>query len=104
MVIGTRKKNTNVHPGAILQSNRQPRRTRKEMEEAKAHTAAKAIAAEEEAAAKYQSVLKRIAELEAMSRNEEDDIQAHSLRPDLGAGSLGVPRQKSSHRRVESIR
>jgi hypothetical protein len=84
MVISTRKTNSSTHPGAILQNNRAPRRSREQIEEDKARAAAKAIAAEEEAAAKYQSVLKRIAELKATAENDEHSIQAHTLRPDLG--------------------
>jgi hypothetical protein len=57
MVIGTRKTNSNVHPGAILQNNRKPRHTRKQIEEDKTRAVASVIAAEEEAAAKYQSTL-----------------------------------------------
>jgi hypothetical protein len=103
MVIGTRKANVNVHPGAILQNDRQPRRTRKQIEEDKAVAAAKAMAKEEEAAAKYRSVLDRVAELGKAVEKDEQGIQAHTLRPDLGTGSLNAfPGRKSSHRRADS--
>jgi hypothetical protein len=88
MVIGTRKKNSSVHPGAILQNNYKLRRTKKQIEEDKAQAAASAKAAEEEAAAKYKSTLARIAELRAAVESDEQEVRAHTLRPDLchGAG------------------
>jgi hypothetical protein len=85
MVIGTRKINSNVHPGAILQSNQKPRRNKKQIEEDKARAAGLAKAAEEEAAAKYQSALACVAELRVAVEMDEQDIQAHTLRPDLRA-------------------
>ena len=88
MVIGTRKSNANAHPGAILQSNRQPRRTRKQIEEDEAQAAAMAIAAKEKAAAMYQAALDHIAELRAEAERDEQWVQAHALRPDLAAGSV----------------
>jgi hypothetical protein len=87
MVIGTRKTNSGVHPGAILQNtNRKPRRTRKQIEEDKARAAELAKAAKEEATAKYQSALTRVAELRAAVEMDEQDIHAHTLRPDLRVG------------------
>ena len=111
MVIGTRKKNASVHSGAVLQNNRQPRRTREQIEEDRAREVANAIAAEAEAAAKHQAVLERIAELKALAEKDEHGIQAHTLRPDLGASFLDArditmrfPHRKSSPRRAESTR
>ena len=85
MVLGTRKMNSNVHPGAILQSNRKPRRTRKQVEEDKVRAAELAKATEEKAAAEYQSALTRVAELRKAVEMNEQDIRAHTLRPDLCA-------------------
>lgn len=86
MVIGTRKTNTSVHPGAILQNtNRKPRRTRKQIDEDKARAAASTVVAQKEAAAKQQYALTRIAELQAAVESDENDIRAHTLRPDLCA-------------------
>jgi hypothetical protein len=85
MVIGTRKTNSNVHPGAVLQNNRKPRRSKKQIEEDKAREAASTAAAEVDAAAKHQSTLARIAELRAIVESDERDVQAHTLRPDLRA-------------------
>jgi hypothetical protein len=113
MAIGTRKTNATVHPGAILQTNRQPRRTRGQIEEDKARAAATAIVAEEKAAAKYQSVLDRIAELEAAVEREEQGVKVHTLRPDLAAEPLDASNismrslfssWKYLHRRSESKR
>jgi hypothetical protein len=84
MVIGTRKSNSSVHPGAILQNtNRKPRRNRKQIDEDKARAAVSTAVAEEEAAAKHQYALTRIAELQAAVNLDEDDVRAHTLRPDL---------------------
>ena len=83
MVIGTRKTNSSVHPGAILQNPRKPRRSKKQMEEDKARKAALTAAAEVDTATKYQSTLARIAELQAIVENNEQDVRAHTLRPDL---------------------
>ena len=113
MAIGTCKTNATVHPGAILQTNRQPRHTRGQIEEDKARAAATAIVAEEKAAAKYQSVLDCIAELEAAVEREEQGVKVHTLRPNLAAEPLDTSdismrslfsSRKYLHRRSESER
>ena len=111
MVISTRKTNADIHPGAILQSNRQPRRTRKQIEEDEAKAAAMAIAAEAKTAAKYQAMLERIAELKAEVEKDEQRVQEFVLRPDLAAGSIDMrvvanrlAGQKSSHKNSDNSR
>ena len=66
-------------------TNRKPRRTKKQIEDDRARAEAVAKAAEEEATAKYQSALTRVAELRAGVEADEQDIQVHTLRPDLRA-------------------
>jgi hypothetical protein len=85
-MVGTCKTNFSVHPGAILQNNCKPRHTKQQIEKDKAEAAALAIMAEKDAAAKYQSVRTRIAELQVAVEMEEQEVSANTLRPDLREG------------------
>jgi hypothetical protein len=103
MVIGTRKTNANAHPGRILLGSQLPRRTRKQIEEDKARKDAEAMAASEDAKAKHDAIVMRIAQLEAEQGQQEDNIQRHSQRPDQSYGpSDGFGGQRSSYRMPSS--
>lgn len=79
MAVLTRKNNSATHPGDILLKNKQPRRSRQQIEvdEARAETV------REEAAAKHHAVLGRIAQLEDSMAEEDEALRMHSIRPDL---------------------
>jgi len=79
MAVLTRKTNSTTHPGDILLRNKQPRRTREQIEEGETRTAE----VREEAAAKHRAVLGRIAQLEDSMEEEDEALRMHSIRPDL---------------------
>ena len=80
MPITTRKSNANVHPGRIVLGNqKQPRRSRKQIEEDAARAKAAAVArAEEEVVCN-----RRIAEVEDAIELNEEQVRIHTNRPDL---------------------
>lgn len=83
MAVLTRKTNATTRPGDILLKNKQPRRTRQQIELDEARAAAAARAASEERAANHSAVLGRIAQLEDSMENEDAALRMHSIRPDL---------------------
>lgn len=83
MVIGTRKSNAAKHPGRLLTDIKQQRRTRTQIEEDEARRKAAAVAAEEDAKAKHQAIVTRVADIEDSMERDEEVIRAYSNRPDF---------------------
>jgi hypothetical protein len=83
MGVLTRKTNATTRPGDILLRNKQPRRTRQQIEVDQARAVAAAKAKREEAEANHRAMLGRIAELEDSMEREDAASRTHSIRPDL---------------------
>ena len=83
MAVHTRKANATTRPGDILLRNKQPRRTRQQIEADDARATAAAKATREQAAANHSAVLDRIAELEDSVAEEDAALRMQSNRPDL---------------------
>jgi hypothetical protein len=83
MVIGTCKSNAAKHPGRLLTDSRQQRWTRRQMEEDKARTKAAVIAAEEDANAKHQAIVKHVVDIEDSLEQDKEVIQTYTNRPNL---------------------
>lgn len=83
MAVLTRKTNATIHPGDILLRNKQPRRSRQQIEADEARDAAVVRATREEAAANHSAVLGRIAQLEDSMELEDATLRKYSIRPDL---------------------
>ncbi|KAF8488249.1 hypothetical protein F5888DRAFT_1809866 [Russula emetica] len=83
MAVHTRKANATTHPGDILLRNKQPRRTRQQIEADDARATAAAKATREQVAANHSAVLDRIAELEDSVAEEDVALRMQSNRPDL---------------------
>ena len=83
MAVHTRKANATTRPGDILLRNKQPRRTRQQIEADDARATAAAKATREQAAANHSAVLDRIAELEDSVAEEDAALCMQSNRPDL---------------------
>jgi hypothetical protein len=79
MTVTTRRSNADVHPGRIVLDNQQARRTKKQVQVAKAR--AKAVQDQEEA--RRLALPGRIAQLEDEIETEEQARYKHSMRPDL---------------------
>ena len=83
MAVTTRKANVDVHPGRVLLDNQQTRCSKKQMDEDGIVARAAAHASKEKVTAKYQAVVKQIAQLEDEMALDEKDMQTHANRPDL---------------------
>jgi hypothetical protein len=83
MAVHTREKNSTIHPGKVLLTNRQPRRTRQQIDADEARAAAAARATTEEAAANHSAILGRIAQLEDSMEQEDAALRMHSTRLDM---------------------
>jgi hypothetical protein len=83
MAVSTRITNSTAHPGDIVLRNKQPRRTRQQIEADEARAAAVGRAAKEEAAANHRAILGRIAELEDSMEQADAASRRHANRPDL---------------------
>jgi hypothetical protein len=79
MTVTTRRSNADVHPGRIVLDSQQARRTKKQVQEAKAR--AKAVKDQEEA--RRLALPGHIAQLEDGIETEEQTRYKHSMRPDL---------------------
>ena len=79
MTVATRRSNANAHPGQVVLDNRPKRRTKKQVQEAKA----RARAAKDQEEARRVELPGRIARLEDEIETEEQARHEHSMRPDL---------------------
>jgi len=86
--MATRTKNAHTHPGRVVLDAQQKRRTRNQIEEDEASARSTAIALQEDAAAKKQAVMARIADLEESVEQEERMVQKYRNRPDLRQGIM----------------
>ncbi len=86
--MSTRKKNAQTHPGRIILDAQRKRRTRNDIEEDEACSQAKAIALEDNAAAKNCAVMERITELEETAKQEDRMVQRFCIRPDQAQGIM----------------
>ena len=79
MTVTTRRSNAKSHPGQVVLDNQQKRRTKKQVQEAKA----RARAAKDQEEARRRELPGRIAQLEDEIETEEQARHEHSMRPDL---------------------
>lgn len=100
MVVDTRKSNATKHPGKLLESGKQKRRTRTQVEEDKARTKAVAITAENDANLKRLESVSQVADIMDSVDSEERAIQRYKNRPDLRPGQSGHP---SNSKHAEDI-
>ncbi|KAI9443940.1 hypothetical protein H4582DRAFT_2053702 [Lactarius indigo] len=97
----TRASNADAHPGCIIMESQQTRRPRKQIEEDEARAKAVAIATRKGVKARHHEAIAMIATTEDSMEQDEEDLQTHSVRPDLrhiqssGTAALGVPRSGS---------
>ena len=82
-MVDTRKSNATKHPGMLVAEAKQQRWTRKQMEKDKARTKAAAIAAKEQASAEHRAIITQVADIMDSVARVEEEIQAHTNRPDL---------------------
>jgi len=82
MVVDTRKSNATKHPGNLLMASKQQRQTKAQIEKDETRTKAAAIAAKEDAIAKHQAILKRVADIEESIGRDKEAIRAYANRPD----------------------
>jgi hypothetical protein len=82
-MVDTCKSNATKHPGMLVVDARQQRRTRKQMEEDKAHTKAVATAAKDQASAERRAIITQVADIMDSVERDEEAILAHTNRPDL---------------------
>ena len=87
MVVGTRKSNATKHPGKLLESGKQQRQTRTQVEEAQARSKAAAITAEDNASLKHREAVSRVADIMDSVDSAERAIQTYTNRPDLRFGN-----------------
>ncbi|KAI9430410.1 hypothetical protein H4582DRAFT_2086922 [Lactarius indigo] len=101
MPVSTRASNADAHPGRIIMESQQTRRPRKQIEEDEARAKAVAIATRKGVEARHREAIATIATTEDSMEQDEEDLQTHSVRPDLrhiqssGTAALGVPRSGS---------
>ena len=79
MTVTTRRSNANVHPGQVVLDNQPKRRTKKQVQEAKA----RARVAKDQEEARRLELPGCIAQLEDEIETEEQVQHEHSMRPDL---------------------
>lgn len=79
MAVTTRRSNARAHPGRVVLDNQRTRRTKEQVQEAKAH--AKEVKDKEES--RRRALPGRIAQLEDEIETEEQARREHSMRPDL---------------------
>jgi hypothetical protein len=83
MAVSTRKTNSTTHPGEVLLRNKQPRRSRQQIEADEAHAAAVSRTTREAAEANHRAILGRIAELEDTMELADAALHRRANRPDL---------------------
>ncbi|KAI9442593.1 hypothetical protein H4582DRAFT_2073157 [Lactarius indigo] len=101
MPVSTHASNADAHPGRIIMESQQTRRPRKQIEEDEARAKAVAIATRKGVEARHREAIATIATTEDSMEQDKEDLQTHSVRPDLrhiqssGTAALGVPRSGS---------
>ncbi|KAI9429431.1 hypothetical protein H4582DRAFT_2065259 [Lactarius indigo] len=94
----THTSNVHKHPGRVIQV--QKKWTTKQVAEDKAHKKAASIAARQKAAEKCNAVLLQLTESRSAVEQDEEEVHAHSTRPDIQSSSYQMP-QAVAHGETE---